>query len=157
MIMKLNRDQKRKRSGLLWEKTTSRTRGNLQVEGTGNFEKLNSRNQEFITVRVCNFHMLSAPTIWIGWLAISSEYAYQVLNMKPFQVLVCISYVNTVAKACLFTAVFSQLTTFTAYNIHCCCLSHPNQIVGIDCVPKWAWLRVAVTSRARRRYSDDVT
>ena len=28
---------------------------------------------------------------------------------------------------------------------------------AIDLVPKWAWLQVAVTSRARRRYSDDVT
>ena len=39
----------------------------------------------------------------------SSEYAQQVLNMKPFQVLVYISYVNTVANAHLFTAMFSQL------------------------------------------------
>ena len=27
----------------------------------------------------------------------------------------------------------------------------------IDCVPKWAWLQVAVTSWARHRYSDDIT
>ena len=37
--------------------------------------------------------------------------------------LVYISYVNAVAKACLFTAVFSQLTIFTAD-----CLSNPIQI-----------------------------
>ena len=29
--------------------------------------------------------------------------------------------------------------------------------LSIDRVPKWAWLQVAVTSRARCQYSDDVT
>ena len=53
---------------------------------------------------------------------ISSEYANQLLNMKPFEVLVYISHVNTVAKACLFTAEFLQLSIFTAD-----CLHHPIQ------------------------------
>ena len=30
-------------------------------------------------------------------------------------------------------------------------------LIPIDHVPKWVWLQVAVTSRARRPYSDDVT
>ena len=41
----------------------------------------------------------------------------------------CITYVNTVAKARLFTAVFSQLTTFTAD-----CLRHPIQMAGIETI-----------------------
>ena len=45
--------------------------------------------------------------------------------MKPFYVLVYFSYLSTVAKACLFTAEFSQLTIFTAD-----CLHHPIQMVG---------------------------
>ena len=46
-------------------------------------EKACMTRQDFITTRVCNSHMVSTPPIWIGW-PISSEYAYQVLNMKPF-------------------------------------------------------------------------
>ena len=39
--------------------------------------------QEFITGRVCNYHMVSISAIWIGDVAISSEYAYQVaINHK---------------------------------------------------------------------------
>ena len=30
-------------------------------------------------------------------------------------------------------------------------------LIPIDRVSKWAWLQVAVMSRARRPYSDDVT
>ena len=40
-----------------------------------------------------------------------------------------ISYVNTEAKAHLFTAVFSQLTIFTAH-----CLRHPIQMPGIETI-----------------------
>ena len=40
-----------------------------------------------------------------------------------------ISHVNTVAKACLFTAEFSQLSIFTAD-----CLRHPIQMVGIETI-----------------------
>ena len=40
-----------------------------------------------------------------------------------------ISYVNTVAKAHLFSALFSQLTIFTAD-----CLCHPIQMVGIETI-----------------------
>ena len=40
-----------------------------------------------------------------------------------------ISYVNTVVKARLFTAVFSQLTIFTAD-----CLCHPIQMAGIETI-----------------------
>ena len=29
--------------------------------------EINIYDQEFITVRVCNSHMVSTPTIWIGW------------------------------------------------------------------------------------------
>ena len=41
--------------------------------------------------------------------------------MKPFHVLVYISYVNIAAKACLLAAVFSQLSMFTtvAYVSYC--------------------------------------
>ena len=44
--------------------------------------------------------------------------------------LVYISYVNTVAKACPFTAVFSQ-TMFTA---DCAAPCHPIQIAGIETI-----------------------
>ena len=46
--------------------------------------------------------------------------------MKPFQVLVYISYA---AKASLFTAVFSQLSIFTAD-----CLRHPIQMAGVETI-----------------------
>ena len=54
--------------------------------------------------------------------------------MKPFLVLVYISYV---AKARLFTAVFSQLSIFTAD-----CLCHPIQMVGVETIWKLHTLAV---------------
>ena len=49
--------------------------------------------------------------------------------MKPFLGAGVISYVNTVAKACHFTAVFSQLAIFTAD-----CLRHPIQVASIETI-----------------------
>ena len=59
-----------------------------------------------------------------------------------------ISYVNTAAKARLFTAVFSQLTIFTAD-----CLHYPIQMAGIETIwefhtliviNSWLWLTVII-------------
>ena len=92
---------------------------------------VDKQEQEFITIRVCNFHMVSTPTIWIGWRRQSAvNMLIRYLTWSHFRCyIVYISYVNTVAKAHLFTAVFSQLTIFTAD-----CLHHPIQMAGIETI-----------------------
>ena len=62
--------------------------------------------------------------------------------MKPFQVLV---YINYVAKACLFTAVFSQLSIFTAD-----CLRHPIQMAGIETIWEFHTLSVIYSRRHQK-------
>ena len=60
---------------------------------------------------------------------ISSEYAYQVLNMKVnLGASVHIGYVNTVAKK----KTPFYCCVFTAYNIHCCCQRRPIQMAGLE-------------------------
>ena len=80
---------------------------------THHLDKMTQTLSSEYAYQVLNMKMVSTPTIQIGCRSqISSEYAYQVLNMKPFQVLVYTSYKPGSLLLCFHSLPYSLLIAY---------------------------------------------